>query len=722
MALTDAQEFTEYNTFSNTGIVTSDTFNSWRKKTNGMINEIDRVSNLITSNIITPDELSLGAPTWTTGGALSTYNNGAGTFNASSITGTSLKVGGSADAATGAVNALSLAVGTSNTQFTVSSAGAIVGSSLRAGSLTSNAGAPSVILQDTDGRSSILQANNNTFYVLRGSGINSTTWETLNGQHPLEINLETNGSTFGGTIVSGSTGNPTGKLTAWKNAQTNVASSGIVSASVTGNSTIALDCSGSSGAMIRHVRGGSGVEIVDNTTTPGYANLRSSRLIVSSTNESLAVPSSGGINLQGAGGNNYIFGTLLDGASNTLANIKINSWHGIGFGPTITGQTIPSGENAVYIDCRNGNLTARGTVTAATPTAPTHVTTKAYVDKFNPPWTYSLETANINPRQSTDVKVEDTADGDPSTGTGYLIDNPTTYPIGTTTLHVDTGTGSILAGSLISIGSIVYRVVTGFAGNGDGDITIAAPGLRAAVTNNTAVTIYFDVNSWPWTRVLNGEYYEYTITYPNSFEYRNACSLLTTNHWIPAAITNFLYRSIYKIIAVNHDPLVRSITFQARNSNFPFGYNNPNIGTGNYGSAFPAFGIIQDYNLNRFLILHSDNRFGENADDGTLCFVNLLEDYKLPGNDWNKLSIRTDNGNYADGTCIGLLKSNKRQNEFLGSGDNTNSDWFNNSNPLKTESYADTVSEDNFSLTRYTIPIGLNTATRVALMQIKYYT
>ena len=157
MALTDTQEFTAYNSFNTSGIVTSDTFNSWRKKNNGMINEIDRVNDLITNISITPEQLSLGAPTWTEAGALQTYNDGAGTFKAgaitctslnagsgtltttgsisgSGITGTSLKVGGSvASPSTGAVNALSLAVGTNNTQFTVSAAGAVNALSLAVG-------------------------------------------------------------------------------------------------------------------------------------------------------------------------------------------------------------------------------------------------------------------------------------------------------------------------------------------------------------------------------------------------------------------------------------------------------------------------------------------------------------------------------------------------------------------------------------------------------------
>lgn len=49
-----------------------------------------------------------------------------------------------------------------------------------------------------------------------------------------------------------------------------------------------------------------------------------------------------------------------DGASNTDANMKFYSWYGIGFSPSQSIAAIPRGENAFYINCRNGNFTARG--------------------------------------------------------------------------------------------------------------------------------------------------------------------------------------------------------------------------------------------------------------------------------------------------------------------------------------------------------------------------
>jgi hypothetical protein len=41
------------------------------------------------------------------------------------------------------------------------------------------------------------------------------------------------------------------------------------------------------------------------------------------------------------------------------------SWWGIGFSPSISGQPVPQGENAVWINARTGDLNARGQITAS---------------------------------------------------------------------------------------------------------------------------------------------------------------------------------------------------------------------------------------------------------------------------------------------------------------------------------------------------------------------
>lgn len=74
------------------------------------------------------------------------------------------------------------------------------------------------------------------------------------------------------------------------------------------------------------------------------------------------------------------------------------------------------------------------------------------------------------------------------TGASYLINNGSGYAIGSTTLALDTGSGTILAGDMITIGSDTnkYVVTSGLSG---GSLTIAAPGLRVAAADNAAVTV-----------------------------------------------------------------------------------------------------------------------------------------------------------------------------------------------------------------------------------------
>lgn len=73
------------------------------------------------------------------------------------------------------------------------------------------------------------------------------------------------------------------------------------------------------------------------------------------------------------------------------------------------------------------------------------------------------------------------------TGSGYLV-NSGGLVIGSTTIPVDTGTGTILAGDSISFAgdTNVYVVKTALSG---GNVVIQEPGLRAVVADNTALTV-----------------------------------------------------------------------------------------------------------------------------------------------------------------------------------------------------------------------------------------
>ena len=74
------------------------------------------------------------------------------------------------------------------------------------------------------------------------------------------------------------------------------------------------------------------------------------------------------------------------------------------------------------------------------------------------------------------------------TGSGYLMNGA--GAIADTTLTVDTGTGTILAGDIITIatGSTSYRYVVNTALSG-GSVVIGSPGLRVAEADNNAITV-----------------------------------------------------------------------------------------------------------------------------------------------------------------------------------------------------------------------------------------
>ena len=80
------------------------------------------------------------------------------------------------------------------------------------------------------------------------------------------------------------------------------------------------------------------------------------------------------------------------------------------------------------------------------------------------------------------------------TASGYLLDLTAGYAAGSTTMHVDTGTGTFVAGDIFtnnktSRDANKYVVKTGFAGDGDGDVVIGAPGLKIAGVNNDPVGV-----------------------------------------------------------------------------------------------------------------------------------------------------------------------------------------------------------------------------------------
>lgn len=55
-----------------------------------------------------------------------------------------------------------------------------------------------------------------------------------------------------------------------------------------------------------------------------------------------------------------------DTASSTDANLRFGSWYGIGWYPTFSGGSVAQGNNAMWLNVRNGNLDTHGAITAHT--------------------------------------------------------------------------------------------------------------------------------------------------------------------------------------------------------------------------------------------------------------------------------------------------------------------------------------------------------------------
>lgn len=70
------------------------------------------------------------------------------------------------------------------------------------------------------------------------------------------------------------------------------------------------------------------------------------------------------------------------------------------------------------------------------------------------------------------------------TGAGFLLNGA--LAVGATTISVDTGTGTILAGDVVTIGNHKYVVISALA---SGSFTISRPGIQEVVADNAAITV-----------------------------------------------------------------------------------------------------------------------------------------------------------------------------------------------------------------------------------------
>lgn len=89
-------------------------------------------------------------------------------------------------------------------------------------------------------------------------------------------------------------------------------------------------------------------------------------------------------------------------------------------------------------------------------------------------------------RESAGVNLETAG-----TGTGYVVNLVAGYAVGDTEIAVDTGSGTILAGDTVTFaGDINQYVVASSVGGGTvTQVTIANPGLRQALADNTVMTL-----------------------------------------------------------------------------------------------------------------------------------------------------------------------------------------------------------------------------------------
>jgi hypothetical protein len=75
----------------------------------------------------------------------------------------------------------------------------------------------------------------------------------------------------------------------------------------------------------------------------------------------------------------------------------------------------------------------------------------------------------------------------PGTGAGFLINNAAGEPVGDNVLTVDTGTGTVLPGDIVTLaGDGNKYVASGLAGT---TLTLNKPGLRRVAPDNTALTL-----------------------------------------------------------------------------------------------------------------------------------------------------------------------------------------------------------------------------------------
>ena len=333
--------------------------------TAAVIGDLSGGSNINASNIASGTIANARTTASSSNGASTIVLRGAsGEFAAGAITGTSFSGNGSSLTA---INATAITTGTiDNARTTASSAN----------------GASTIVARDAGGNFSANTITATTFSgAMSGNGAAITSINASNISSGTIANARTTAATANGAstiVLRGTSGEfSAGIITADGSGLSAINASNISSGTIANARTTAASANGASTIVARDASGNFSAGTITATlsgsaTSAGTATNQSGGTVAATTGSfsgQLSVAQStslinNGINLNAAG-NGYLRGTANDTASSTQANVQLMSWHGIGFSPSITGQTVPQGENAVWVDCRSGTLNARSTITGA---------------------------------------------------------------------------------------------------------------------------------------------------------------------------------------------------------------------------------------------------------------------------------------------------------------------------------------------------------------------
>lgn len=75
------------------------------------------------------------------------------------------------------------------------------------------------------------------------------------------------------------------------------------------------------------------------------------------------------------------------------------------------------------------------------------------------------------------------------TGTGYVVNNGPGYPIGATSIVLGTGSGTVVAGDVVTFAGDSHKYIVGTGIAAPGTIVLNSPGLMATLANAVAMTI-----------------------------------------------------------------------------------------------------------------------------------------------------------------------------------------------------------------------------------------